>query len=291
MEPLKRLQNLIHEAEAIVIGAGAGLSTAAGLTYSGERFIKNFEPFIKRYDFTDMYTSGFYPFETEEERWAYWSKHAYLNRYAFGVGKVYEELYTLVKDLNYFVLTTNVDHQFIKAGFDAERLFATQGNYGTFQCAKPCHKTLYDNEAQVKAMVAAQVDCKIPSELVPKCPVCGGKISMHLRADDTFVEDDAWHVACKHYTDFLEANQAKKVLFLELGVGMNTPAIIKFPFWQMTYQFADASYACINLQDAYVPKEIDDRALCIEEDIAAVIHDLTQLDKEVDLCSTNKKSV
>lgn len=262
---------LIEEADAIVIGAGAGLSTAAGLTYSGRRFEENFEEFINRYGMTDMYSAGFYPFETQEEKWAYWSRHIYYNRYAVSAAGVYQDLYSLMKEKNYFVITTNVDHQFWKAGFPNERIFATQGDYGLLQCKKGCHKKLYDNESEVMAMLEQQKNCRIPRFLVPKCPVCGGNMEVHLRCDGAFVEDEDWHRAAERYGRFLEENRHKRILFFELGVGMNTPGIIKYPFWQLTAQWKQAHYICVNMEAAWVPADISQQAVCVDVDIAEVL--------------------
>lgn len=261
------LREWLNGAEAIVIGAGAGLSTAAGFTYGGERFRRYFTDFADKYSFRDMYSGGFYPYDTLEEFWAYWSRYIYINRYDQPAGKPYEDLLALVRGKNYFVLTTNVDHRFQVAGFDKARLFYTQGDYGLFQCSVPCHNKTYDNEAQIRAMLKAQKDMRIPSELVPRCPVCGEPMAMNLRSDDTFVEDEGWHAASRRYEAFLRENAGKKVLFLELGVGMNTPGIIKYPFWQMTYRNKNARYACINLEIAYAPKEIADCSVCIPSDL------------------------
>lgn len=261
----------LKNADAIVIGAGAGLSTSAGLTYSGKRFEENFSEFIQKYGMEDMYSAGFYPFATQEEKWAYWSKHIFYNRYSVGATAVYRELHNLVQDKNYFILTTNVDHQFLLSGFKNERIFATQGDYGLFQCAKGCHKKLYENESEVKAMIAHQKDCKIPQYLVPKCPVCGGEMEVNLRVDGYFVEDDNWHNAADEYSRFLEENQNKKILFLELGVGMNTPGIIKYPFWQMTNQWKNSFYVCINKGQAWAPDELRERSICIDGDIGQIL--------------------
>lgn len=269
-EEIEQIREAFEWAEAIVIGAGAGISAAAGLCYDGPRFKEKFGDFIRRYGMKDMYTAGFYPFKTQEEKWAYWSRHIYYNRYDQPAGKAYLELYNLVKDREYFVLTTNVDHQFLLAGFSDRRIFATQGDYGLFQCARACHKKLYGNEAQVRAMMALQQDCRIPTQLVPRCPVCGGYMEVNLRCDGFFVEDEAWNRAARRYEEFLVRNQEKRVLFLELGVGFNTPGIIKYPFWQMTRQFESARYICVNLQ-ACVPKEIADRSLCVSADIGRVL--------------------
>lgn len=273
-ETILKIREEIENADAIVIGAGAGLSTSAGLTYGGKRFEDNFSEFIKKYRMEDMYSAGFYPFETKEEKWAYWSKHIFYNRYHVGSTQVYNDLHKLVNEKNYFVLTTNVDHQFLLSGFENERIFATQGDYGMFQCAKGCHKKLYENESEVKAMIAHQKDCKIPQYLVPKCPVCGGEMEVNLRVDGYFVEDDNWYNAADKYSTFLEENQNKKILFLELGVGMNTPGIIKYPFWQMTNQWKNSFYVCINKGQAWSPNEISERSICVDGDIGQVLHSL-----------------
>lgn len=278
--PSEKLAALLENADAIVTGAGSGLSAAAGLTYFGERFTTHFHEFIERYGMKDMYSAGFYPFATQEEKWAYWSRHIYYNRYDVAAGPPYLDLYTLLKDKNYFILTTNVDHQFQLAGFPEERIFATQGDYGLFQCAKACHKKLYNNEAQVRAMVARQKNCLIPSELVPKCPVCGGNMEVNLRCDGYFVEDEAWMRACGRYEAFLRENKDRRVVYLELGVGMNTPGIIKYPFWQLTYNNPAAVYVCVNLAEACAPQEIKERSLCISGDIAQVLKELAESVKE-----------
>lgn len=268
---MERLRQELHAADAVVIGAGSGLSTSAGFTYTGERFEKYFDDFIQKYGFRDMYSGGFYPFETLEEHWAYWSRYIYINRYMDAPNPVYQNLLKLVRNKDYFVLTTNVDHCFQKAGFDKDRLFYTQGDYGLWQCSKPCHNKTYDNETVIRKMFAEQKDMKIPGELVPRCPVCGAPMSMNLRADDTFVEDEGWHDAAGRYEDFIRSHEGLRVLYLELGVGGNTPGIIKYPFWRMTYENPKAVYACVNLGEAVVPKEIAERAICIDGDIGEVL--------------------
>ena len=227
---VERLKQEIETADAIVIGAGAGLSTSARMSYGGERFEKYFSDFRKKYGIQDMYSGGFYPYETLEEYWAWWSRHIMVNRYEAGIGKPYCDLLAIVRDKDYFVLTTNVDHQFQLAGFDKKRLFYTQGDYGLWQCSKPCHQKTYDNEAAVRQMAAQQKDMKIPEELIPKCPVCGAPMTMNLRCDMTFVQDDGWYAAAGRYDDFIRRHRGLHVLFLEIGVGANTPAIIKYPF-------------------------------------------------------------
>lgn len=281
-----KLQKALYAAEAVVIGAGAGLSASAGFTYTGERFEKYFHDFAEKYHFRDMYAGGFYPYQTLEEYWAYWSRYIYINRYMDAPRPVYDMLFDMVKNKDYFVLTTNVDHCFQKAGFDKERLFYTQGDYGLLQCSAPCHQSTYDNEELIRNMVKAQGFCceegltlpkgvkshmAVPAKLVPHCKKCGKPMTMNLRADNTFVEDEGWHNASGRYREFLREHENKKVLFLEVGVGFNTPGIIKYPFWQMTMKNAQAVYVCINDGEAFVPEEIANRAICINGDIGAGI--------------------
>lgn len=271
---IERLKAELETADAVIIGAGAGLSTAAGFTYSGRRFEENFPDFIKKYGFQDMYSAGFYTFESAEEHWAYWSRYIYINRYVDGDNGTYKRLFELVKDKDYFVLTTNVDHQFQKAGFDKKRLFYTQGDYGLFQCSEPCHSATYDNEKTIREMFARQADMKIPAELIPHCPVCGKPMTMNLRADDSFVQDEGWYRASKRYSDFLRRHEGQHILFLELGVGMNTPVIIKYPFLQMTARNPKAIYACINYGEAFSIPAIEKQSICINGDIGEVLKKL-----------------
>ena len=267
----QRLKTALDEADAVVIGAGAGLSTSAGFTYEGERFHQYFADFESKYGFHDMYSGGFYPYATPEEHWAYWSRYILINRYMDAPKPVYEELFRLVKDRDYFVITTNVDHCFQKAGFDKKRLFYTQGDYGLFQCSEPCCQETWDNEAVIRQMVAEQKDMEIPSALIPRCPHCGKPLAMNLRSDDKFVEDEGWHAAAGRYANFLRTREGQKILFLELGVGYNTPVIIKYPFWQMTAKNPRATYACINRGEVFCPDEIADRAICVDGDIGEAI--------------------
>lgn len=273
-ELVNRLKNALESADAVVIGAGAGLSTAAGLDYSGERFRRYFSDFIETYHFPDMYTGGFYPFATPEEKWAYWSRYIFVNRYQDAPKPIYAALLRLIRDKDYFVLTTNVDHCFQKAGFDKQRLFYTQGDFGLWQCSVPCHRRTYDNEDAVLQMVERQREMRIPSELVPRCPKCGAPMAMNLRSDGTFVEDYGWHEAASRYVDFLNAHMNKRLLLLELGVGSNTPAIIKYPFWRITAQNPDATYVCVNSGEAECPKEIEDRSIVVNADLADVLEAL-----------------
>ena len=265
------LRENIQTADAILIGAGAGLSTSAGFAYSGERFEQHFSDFKEKYGITDMYSGGFYPYQTLEEYWAWWSRQIVVNRYDVEVGTPYKDLLTLVGEKDYFVLTTNVDHQFQLAGFDKKRLFYTQGDYGLWQCSHACHKKTYDNKSTVFKMVSEQKDMKIPAELIPKCPVCGAPMTMNLRCDDRFVQDDGWYKAALQYDDFVRRHKNLNILFLELGVGTNTPAIIKYPFWQMTARNNHAVYACINLDMAVCPTEIAQQSICIDADIGMAL--------------------
>ena len=274
-EPIERLKAVLQDCDAVVIGAGSGLSTAAGFTYTGERFEKYFSDFAAKYGIQDMYSGGFYPFATPEEHWAYWSRYIFINRYQDAPKPVYNDLLKLVRDKDFFVITTNVDHCFQKAGFDKKRLFYTQGDYGLFQCSEPCCQETFDNEAIIREMVKRQEDMKIPSELLPVCPHCGKPLTMNLRSDNKFVEDEGWHQAAERYENFLRTRAGGKILFLELGVGYNTPVIIKYPFWQMTAKNPNAIYACINQGQAVCPQEIEQRSICINADIGQVLQNLS----------------
>ena len=260
-----------------MVGAGAGLSAAAGFTYTGERFQRYFSDFADKYGFHDMYSGGFYPFPALEEFWAYWSRYIFINRYMDAPKSVYSDLLSLIHDKDYFVITTNVDHCFQKAGVDKKRLFYTQGDYGLFQCSEPCCQETFDNENMIRQMKEQQKNMRIPSELLPVCPHCGRPMTMNLRADDKFVEDAGWHRAAERYEDFLRTRGQQKILFLELGVGYNTPAIIKYPFWRMTAQNKTATYACINYGEAACPKEIEGQAICINGDIGRVLTDIGKM--------------
>ena len=271
---INKLKEALKSADAVVVGAGAGLSTSAGFVYTGERFRKNFSDFEDKYDFHDMYSGAFCQYDTPEEHWAYWSRFITVNRYMDAPKPVYEKIFELVKDKDYFVITTNVDHCFQKAGFDKKRLFYTQGDYGLFQCSEPCCQETFENEEIICKMMERQKDMCVPSELLPVCPHCGKPMTMNLRSDDRFVEDEGWHKAAERYQDFLRTRGSLQVLFLELGVGYNTPGIIKYPFWQMTAQNPKAVYACINYGEAVCPDEIKQRSVCIKEDIGKALKDL-----------------
>ena len=271
---IERLKAELQGTDAILIGAGSGLSTSAGLTYGGERFLKHFSDFHEKYGITDMYSGGFYPFPSLEEYWAWWSRHIYYNRYDVTHGKPYADLLELVRSRNYFALITNVDHQFQLAGFDKTRLFYTQGDYGLWQCSEPCHQATYDNEAVVRRMIAEQADMRVPSELIPHCPKCGKPMTMNLRCDDTFAQDAGWYAAAHQYEDFLHRYGTDRILFLELGVGGNTPGIIKVPFLRMTAQNPRATYACINLGEAITMKGLKAQSILLDADIGKVLSNL-----------------
>ena len=294
-EEIIKLHEILDSAECVVVGAGAGLSVSAGFSYSGKRFKKYFSDFEAKYHFHDMYSGGFADFSSLEENWAYWSRFIYINRYMDAPLPVYEKLLKLVRGKDYFAITTNVDHCFQKAGFDKKRLFYTQGDYGLFQCCVPCHKKTYDNEETVRKMLVSQgfgfkdsengkdgkiifpknpLKMEIPSELVPHCPVCGKPMSMNLRCDGTFVENDGWHEAAKRYQDFLEKHKNARTLFLELGIGGNTPGIIKYPFWNLTYKNKNAFYASLNIEKEEIPIEIKARSFLIKGDIFRTIGNL-----------------
>ena len=269
-----KLRAALAMADAVVVGAGAGLSTAAGYTYSGPRFSRLFGDFAARYGFSDMYSGGFYPYDTLEEHWAFWSRYVMCNRYDPIPGHVYQQLLDLLRDRDYFVLTTNVDHCFQRAGFDKQRLFYTQGDYGLFQCSRPCCQETWDNEDAIRTMVDQQSDLRIPSELVPHCPHCGAPATMNLRSDGTFVEDEGWHKAAARYSEFLRRHEGMRTLYLEIGVGGNTPGIIKYPFWQMTAANPRATYACVNLGEACAPRELEHQSILIDASADEVVAQL-----------------
>ena len=293
LEDIKLLKEKIENADAIVIGAGAGLSTSAGFIYNGEIFKKYMFDFIKEYGITDFYSGGFYPFPTKEIMWAFWSRNIYVNRYLDALKDTYKKLLNIVKDKDYFVITTNVDHQFQKAGFDKKRLFYTQGDYGLFQSVNKDNKKTYDNEDIVYKMLESQgfeknekgiydildekkISMSIPTELIPICPDDGSNMTLNLRADDNFVEDEGWHQASIRYSNFIDSIKNQKVLYLELGVGMNTPVIIKYPFWNMVIENKKSNYVCINYNEAFCPDEILDRSMIINEDIDKVLDDIVK---------------
>lgn len=270
-DKIAQLRKALDDADAVLIGAGAGLSAAAGLIMTGPRFTENFADFIAKYGFTDLYNAGFHQFDSLEEKWAFWSRHFMLDRYGDIPNATYDVLKNLVADKDYFIITTNVDHCFQRTGFDKTRLFYTQGDFGLFQCSVPCCKKTYDNEAIVRRMAAEQKNMCIPSALVPRCPVCGAPMTQNMRFDDTFVEDEGWRRAMNRYQEFIRQHRDTNLLLLELGVGGNTPSIIKFPFWQLTAQDPAFTYACVTLNDAVCPPSITDQSICISADINDVL--------------------
>lgn len=275
-DKIAQLRKALDDADAVLIGAGAGLSAAAGLIMIGPRFTENFADFIAKYGFTDLYSAGFHQFDSLEEKWAFWSRHFMLDRYGDIPNATYDVLKNLVADKDYFIITTNVDHCFQRTGFDKTRLFYTQGDFGLFQCSVPCCKKTYDNEAIVRRMAAEQKNMRIPSALVPRCPICGAPMTQNMRFDDTFVEDEGWRRAMNRYQEFIRQHRDTNLLLLELGVGGNTPGIIKFPFWQLTAQDPAFTYACVTLNDAVCPPSIDDQSICISADINDVLQALAE---------------
>lgn len=273
-DSIGRLYSAIQDADAVIIGAGAGLSTSAGFVYDGARFERYFKDFEKKYGFHDMYSGGFYPYGTAEEHWAYWSRYIWVNRYMDAPKPVYPKLLRLVQDKDYFVLTTNVDHCFQKAGFDKKRLFYTQGDYGLFQCSEPCCQETWENKRAIQDMMEFQENMRIPTQLIPRCPRCGKPLTMNLRSDDKFVQGEGWYRAAGRYEDYLRRHQHGKILYLELGVGYNTPVIIKYPFWKMTLQNRLAIYACVNRGQAICPADLRRQAVCIDGDIDMVLDKL-----------------
>ena len=275
-DKIAQLRKALDDADAVLIGAGAGLSAAAGLIMIGPRFTENFADFIAKYGFTDLYSAGFHQFDSLEEKWAFWSRHFMLDRYGDIPNATYDVLKILIADKDYFIITTNVDHCFQRTGFDKTRLFYTQGDFGLFQCSVPCCKKTYDNEAIVRRMAAEQKNMRIPSALVPRCPVCGAPMTQNMRFDDTFVEDEGWRRAMNRYQEFIRQHRDTNLLLLELGVGGNTPGIIKFPFWQLTAQDPAFTYACVTLNDAVCPPSITDQSICISADINDVLQALAE---------------
>ncbi len=273
---IERLKSALADADVVLIGAGAGLSTSAGLDYGGERFENLVGEYGAKYGYSHMYHAAFHAYPSLEAHWGYWSKHIYYNRYVFEPNEVYANIKKFIKDKDYFVLTTNADHLFIRTGFDKAKIFYTQGDYGLFQCSKACHHKNYDNEDIINKMVSSQVDLCIPTELIPYCPKCNAPMDMNLRKDFSFIEDEGWHEAAKRYRNFLQNHNGKKILLIELGVGGNTPSIIKYPFWEIARTNKNAIYSCINLYEAHAPADIYKNSICIQDDITEVFAELTK---------------
>ena len=242
-ERIDHLRQAIQEADRIIIGAGSGLSTAAGLDYAGEDFRREFAPWIERYGITDLYSSSFYSFESREVYWACWAKHIWFCRYRTGALPLYKQLCGLFPEA--FVVTTNVDAQFELAGFAKESIFATQGDYGRFQPANGEPKQTWSNRRWVEQVLPLIDDCRIPTLMIPLTED-GRPAAMNLRVDDTFVEDEQWHRQAKRYTDFVQEASQSNLLLLEFGIGYNTPGIIRLPFEQMAQRFPNTTLVRFN---------------------------------------------
>lgn len=285
MNALERVSAFLEKADAVLIGGGAGLSAAAGIEYAGEGFRRAFADYIARYGFTDLYSSGFYAFPTEAERWARWARHVDYAALKPPAMPLYVQLLQLVREKEYFVITTNVDAQFEKAGFAPERLFAVQGDYREMQCARACHQKVYSNLDAVKRILETTHDLTIPESCVPRCPVCGGKMEMHLRVDEYFIEDEAWHRAARRYEKFLSDYGKKKLLLLEMGVGFNTPTIIRYPFEEITFLNPAALLVRMNQEDLSPKLPIRGRTVNLTEPMPAVVEQLLA-GREADLSAT-----
>lgn len=279
-QQIKDAAEMIRNAEYVLIGAGAGMSTAAGAQYGGKFFEKNFGEFQKKYGkgpyMQDMYFAGFYPFPDEESYWGYWSKQALLAGINLDVTPLHRLLLESLSDKKIFVLSTNADAQFVKAGLPCEKIFCTQGDYFHIQCGKGCHDKTYDAVELFQQMDQARMDCKIPSSMVPKCPVCGGQMDMNLRKDHFFVQDDAWYEAEDKFSDFLSEAINEKLVLLELGVGFNTPTIIRFPFEKLVREHENISLIRLNIEQAVVPESFGERAVGINADMAESIKDIVE---------------
>ncbi|SHJ46047.1 SIR2 family NAD-dependent protein deacylase [Parasporobacterium paucivorans] len=287
---ISQAQEAIENSEYILIGGGAGLSAAAGLTYSGKRFSDHFSDFMEKYGFTDMYAGTFYPFQTEEELWAHWARHIDVNRYLMPATRLYLDIMELVKNKKYFVISTNVESQFVKAGFPDDKVFEVQGDYSYLQCAKGCHDKLYYNEELIKKMVFHTKECRIPSELVPRCPVCGNEMDVNLRHNAFFVQNEEWYKADKRYSKFLDESEGKNIVYMEFGVGFNTPGIIRYPFEQMTYKNPNATLIRFNRDNPLGAPEIAKKTISFDEDIMLVIQSIGKRQSEQNLPGNEMKN-
>lgn len=267
----------IEQSDAICIGAAAGMSTASGQRHhyeSDSNFKKYFSEFEKKYGFQGTFNGFYYPYKTAEERGAFMITALKL-QFDLPVGETYENLYELVKNKNYFVVTTNQDMQFHHL-FPDEKVGTIQGDNAYFQCRRPCHDGLYSSREIVERLYEKIKDCKIPSELIPRCPKCGGELEPWVRGY-TFLEGKKYKEQYKKWEDFLHNNLHKKILFLELGVGRMTPMFIREPFWNFTDQLPQAYYVAVNPKDACMPEELEGKGTIIYEDIAAVLRDTLSL--------------
>lgn len=274
MDALERVSAALAKTPAVLIGGGAGLSAAAGIDYSGDAFRRAFADYIARYGFSDLYSSGFYPFPTEAERWAYWARHVDYAAVKPPAMPLYVRLLELVRGKEYFVITTNVDAQFEKAGFAPERLFAVQGDYREMQCANACHRKVYSNLDAVQRILETTQDLTIPAGSVPRCPVCGGRMEMHLRIDEHFIEDEKWHRAARRYEEFLAGHAKGETVLLELGVGFNTPTIIRYPFEELAFFNRGALLVRLNRENIPLRLPIQSRTVTITEPMQAVVAQL-----------------
>ena len=292
---IKKVISYISNSKAIIIGAGAGLSTSAGFYLSGERFDKYFFDFKKKYNIQDMYSGSFYPYSKKSEYWAFMSRNIYLNRFAPMPKNTFNILYKIFKDKNYFILTTNVDHLFQKAGFDKNKIYYMQGDMGLLQCKHPCHLKNYDNYDIIKNMLLVQgfnfdekgelfansnIKSEISENLIPKCPKCGGEMDFNLRIGKNFVQDEGWYKHQTLYTNFIDKYKNDDILYIELCVGYNTPSIIKYNFWNKVYENKNAKFISINLEKNEVPKKIKDRSLIIMGDANEIINKIYEVINE-----------
>lgn len=277
---LQKLAQELNKADAVLVGAGTGLSEAAGFTRTAPYFTRHFSDFIDKYGFEDLCTAARFNYPSQEEKWAFWSRAIYLYRYSPAPRPVYNTLFEIIKDKDYFVITTTADHMFQKSGFDSDRLFYTYGDYGTWQCSQPCNDATYDNEDAVRKMMEAQRDMKVPRSLIPICPACGRKMKVNLLTDDSFVENDGWYRAEERYEHYVRSHKSGRIVFLDIGTTASTPIIIKCPFTQMTYENPLATYATI--ADCALPEaeEIKDRALYVNNDIEQSLNQLLRYRKD-----------
>lgn len=267
------LIELVDEAEAIVIGIGAGMSAAAGFTYVGKRFTDAFPDFISKYRFFDMLQASLFEYEDLQEYWAFQSRFSLLNFFDQPVGQAYLNLRKIIKGKNYHIITTNADNAFYAAEYDMDKVFRIQGEYGLWQCVNHCHQQTYQNEALIREMVEKQSHMKVPKELVPYCPKCGAPLEVNKRTiEKGMVEDSHFHEQKHRYEQFINDNNGKKVLYLEIGVGHTTPQLIKQPFQQMTEDNEQALFVTMNQKDYFIPRNIRSRTIRLDKDIAEILH-------------------
>ena len=280
---IKQGKELIDEADAIVVGIGSGLSAAGGLNFTNEDLVKQFYPEYYELGFKCIFDiiSLYWSMDrcSPEQFWSFWARHIKEIRFDPPVTKPYEDLAKILKNKNYFVINTNVDGQYEKSDLDKERVFAPQGNYSLLQCSLPCSNDVYDDKEIIERMVKNMPDkFHIRTEDVPKCPHCGRFLIPNLRSGANFVEKP--HIKKrKEYQKFIEDNvkDDKKIVFLEIGVGFNSPGVIRTPFNYMTYEIPNAKLIRINLNDPNVPHEIKSKTIIIQDDIKKVLSILKDL--------------